>query len=125
CCKEPQERHRLKITLDCTEKEVSILIGMKSMKEIRKDWSIQGSTQHYSNSFGEELILDIFCNRHNGSWNLIEKKQEEQVTRYCKIIFKPDTKQKLIFNSPKFIIPEEEFFNIYHVMLAKICVGHD
>lgn len=125
CCTELQQQQKLKITLHYTEEEVTILIDMKAMQKMRKDWQLQGSTEYYNKSSGDEILLDVFCKRHNGNWSIIDKQERGQTHRYCKITFKPDEKVKMAFSSSAISKSEKGFFDIYHVMLARICVKSD
>ncbi|MDE6777825.1 MAG: hypothetical protein K2J25_07765, partial [Oscillospiraceae bacterium] len=117
CCKEPQQRQKLEITLHCTDNEATILINMTALKEMRKDWKVQGSTQCYTKTSGEEKLLNMFCGRHNGSWNLLDSNENNEISTCCKITFQSDEVSKLRFNSPSISVTEKEkFFNIYHAM---------
>ena len=126
CCKEPRQRQKLEITLHYTDNEATILINMTALKEMRENWQVQYSTQYYAETFGEEKLLNIFCGRHNGSWNLLNSNENNEISTCCKITFQSDEVSKLRFNSPSIPpIDKEKFYSIYRVMLARICVKHD
>lgn len=124
CCKEPDQRQDLKITLNYIGEKAVISIYMTALDEIRKDRQLQGSVQRYNDYSGEESLLNTFCSRHNGSWNMIQKKEKGKISVCCKIMFSTDTPEEITFHSPEFTVPEESFFDVYHVMLARICVQH-
>ena len=126
CCKEPRQRQKLKISLHCTDNEATILINMTTLKEEREDWSVQGSTMCYNETFSEEKLLNIFCSRHNGKWNMLDNKENDEMSTCCRIVFQSDKTSRMIFNSPSIsLTSKEKFYSIHRVMLARICVKHD
>ncbi|MDE5754683.1 MAG: hypothetical protein K2H89_09120 [Oscillospiraceae bacterium] len=125
CCKEPEQEQAIRIKLNhhYERKEVEIIISITAMEEFREDRTTQNFMHFYDSFKGEEMLLNTFCNSHNGKWRLSESRNRKQITNHCSILLKSDqfTSNQLRSSKQKKFNPS--FFDVYHVMLARICVA--
>lgn len=125
CCKEPEQEQSIRISLHhyYAREEIEILISVTARNQLRKDRTTQSLIQSYSDFKGEENLLELLCNSHRGIWKLSESKNHQQViTNHCSIILKSDHFTANQFRSRKQKKFNPSFFDVYHVLLARIFV---